>query len=286
MNGDGVSSDRRRVVAAVGAAMLPIGLSGCSGDGSEDSGDSDGGGADRGEDGGDGDTDPAGDPTESPTATDSAAITSTQGEAGMAGQPAAEPTASPTDAETTAPATTEREAGGDTGERERNPGSTPAGTATPTPSGSDAAFVGSLRAQERRTSAWDRFESITVDFQRIALVPVGGEPVELPVGEEIDLVSLDTDDAREFVSETSIPSGNYATAEYHMPIQEATLSDGSEPSAELDGFDPVSIDLGIFEEYLEAEPGTTVDFTAVLNLVERMSEDGWRVAASYSAGFL
>ena len=250
---------RRRFLAALAASAIAPAVAGCSGGGDEsDGGDDtdapDGDGGSDGSDGSDGGTDGSDGSDGSDGGTDGS-----DGSDGSDGGTDGEATTS--DPDTAEPGTTESSPGG------------------------DSAFVGALRTIDRQTSAWDQFESLEVSFELLRLVPEEGDPVELSVGMDLDLVAMAPGEDRSVVEETAIPSGTYTAAELVMPVQSATLSDGSEPSGGVPDLDPLSIQLEAFDDYMEVEAGTTVDWTGTLNLVERRSGDGWRVAAGWSAGY-
>jgi len=239
-------ANRRRFLAALAASAAAPAVAGCSGGG-------DGGDGDDGTDGSDGSD--GSDGTDGGGGGDGSDDDGTDESDGADGEST---TAEP---DTTESATTESGSGGDSG------------------------FVGALRTIDRQTSAWDQFDSLVVSFDRIRLVREEGDPVELSVGSEFDLVAMEPGEDRTVVEETAIPSGTYTVAELVMPIQSATLSDGSEPSEGLPNLDPLSIELEAFDDNMVVESGETVDWTGSLNLVERTGGSGWRVAAGWSAGY-
>jgi hypothetical protein len=251
MSDDRRPANRRRFLAALAASAAAPAVAGCSGGG--DGGDGSNGDTTDGGDGGDGGGGTA--------SSDGGTTDGGEGGDGTTGSGGGDGESTTADPDTTAPDTTERGPGG------------------------DSAFAGALRTIDRQTSAWDQFESLEVSFEQLRLVREDGDPVELSVGADLDLVAMESGEDRTVVEEAAIPSGIYTVAELTMPIQSATLSDGSDPSEGLPDLDPLSIELEAFDDYMQVESDTTVDWTGTLNLVERRSGDGWRIAAGWSAGY-
>jgi hypothetical protein len=201
----------------IGVAGLASSIAGCT--------DSGGDGGDGGMDGGDG----SGGAT-SPTSTDSSAPTGTP-------TPAEEGTPADSGAETPEP--TEAETVEST--EQNTPEPTAAEQSTPTEgsgSGSDGVTATvSLVVRQSRSNV-DKFRTLRTRFEALELVKADGTTVRLDdTTQEVDLTELGPGGSVDLF-ETTVPAGSYNEAKLYLPIQDATLSDGSDP--EFDRTVPVS----------------------------------------------
>lgn len=214
------SSNRRRLIAALGASVVAAGLAGCAAD--------------------DGEGSPADDsvPTE-PSGSDS-----TGGPDGTGSG-----TTSPTDPEPTSPAAGE---------------------------GDGATLDLSLRVRGSRSNV-DRFETLRTTFESVALQPSGGEAVQLTDSSmDFDLTELEPgEDVSLF--EAPVPAGDYDELALVMPIQQATLDDGSEP--EFSRTVPATAE---FRSPFEVEAGDTIEFSVLVALVRIAGGETWTYTIGYS----
>jgi len=242
--------DRRRVLGLLGATVLPLGLAGCSGDGTS---------ADN-DDGGEGETtttyadiEPDGAEVPGGDSTDDA------------GTDGGATTAEPTTEAATAEPTTE------------------AATAEPTTAASgtsEAVTVNAfLRVRESRPG-FDNFETFQTGFEGMTVQTAGGEGVQVAAADAhsgFDLAAVTPGEQQQLV-QTTIPPGDYEQAAILLPVQTATPTDGSDP--EFARMVPATGELGT-SGALTLEAGDVIDFTADIAVLRVAGDGPW----TYTVGF-
>lgn len=116
------------------------------------------------------------------------------------------------------------------------------------------------------------FQTLRTAFEGVELVSTDGNTVRRAAETaELDLTEIGPGGTVDLF-ETGIPAGEYEEARLYMPIQEATLADGSEPefertvpaSREIRGGDPVTI-----------ESGGSVDLRLTVALIRIAGDGPW-----------
>lgn len=123
---------------------------------------------------------------------------------------------------------------------------------------------------------WDEFETLTVRFERCVLHPRAGDPVTVnPPEQTVDLTTLDSGETTTLVDAASVPSGEYQSADFHLPVASATLTDGSVVT--FSGSDPLSMSTGGLGQWLTVDSGETV---LLLSVGPSRTDDGsWELGA-------
>jgi hypothetical protein len=123
---------------------------------------------------------------------------------------------------------------------------------------------------------WDEFETLTVRFERCVLHPTSGDPVTVnPAERNVDLTALNRGEVTALVDAASVPSGEYRSADFHLPVANATLADGS--TATFAGGDPLSMSTGALGQWLTVDSGETVVLLSVGP--SRTDEGRWELGA-------
>lgn len=132
-----------------------------------------------------------------------------------------------------------------------------------------------LRVRGSRSNV-DQFETLQTTFESIALRPSDGEAVSLSnPPTDFDLTELEPgEDVPLF--EATVPAGVYEEMALVMPIQQATLADGSDP--EFERTVPATTELGP----LEVGTGASIMFSVIVALVRIAGGDTWTYTIGYS----
>lgn len=193
------------------------------------------GGGSDGSDGGDGSADDTDDPTD-PAPTDTAA-------------PSAE-TTEPSSGETTESPSTD-------------------------PPADEAVTVDLSLAVASSRSGVENFSTLRTQFDAVELAGAGGETVRLDdASQEIDLTELGPGGSVDLFR-TTVPPGTYEEGSLYLPVQSATLSDGSDP--EFDRTVPSSRDL----RSRELTAGDAVSLTVTVRLLRIAGDGPWTYTVAF-----
>lgn len=239
---------RRRLLRALGASGVATALAGCSGgsDGQASTSDEDGDGSD----GGDGTTTAGGGSTES------------NGDASGSEETA-----------TSKATTTDDDDGGLSKESDDSSesGST----------GDDGPVTATVRLQiSDAKSNVDKFETFRASFERFELTASDGSTVTLDdETRDVDLTEVGEGGTFELF-ETEIPAGAYEEGTLYLPVQEATLSDGSDPEFE----DIVPTSRSVRGDGIEVGGDDPVGFDVRLGLVRVGGDGPWTYTVGWGVG--
>lgn len=122
-----------------------------------------------------------------------------------------------------------------------------------------------------------KFGTLQTTFENIALRSTSGEAVQMNAKQpNFDLTELEPG-KRTHLFQTTVPAGTYEEAALVLPIQEATLADGSDP--EFDRTVPATNKLGT--DPVTYEAGSQLELTATLALLQIAGDGPW----TYTVGF-
>jgi hypothetical protein len=119
-----------------------------------------------------------------------------------------------------------------------------------------------------------QFEELTISFERVLFEQESGGFAEVDIGEEIDLTTLPIPDegGETYVDGVDFPAGTYTRAELYFSVSSAALTDGTEPSFELDT--PAEVDLEILDEFYEITTGSSNEFTLRMSVFQSTGYGG------------
>ena len=138
--------------------------------------------------------------------------------------------------------------------------------------GGDGPVTATVRLNIRDVkSNVDEFETLRATFERFELEATDGSTVTLDdETRDVDLTEIGEGGTVDLF-ETEIPAGAYETGTLYLPIQEATLADGSDPEFQ----DTVPTSRSVRDDAIDIGGGDAVAFDVRLGLVRVGGDGAW-----------